>query len=261
MPDRRTSRRTRAPVPTQPARAGKGAPSRHIVSARGRVPGAWVLRRSGSTGSTNDDHEQGPEAGRPLTHGEDRRVVHRGAPAGDQDRPMPRCRRARPSPTSPRQPSGMPPAAAGTTGSASSTSAGTDGFSHRETARWLNSTHGAEGWWAQSIWSGMSVLAACASRIRRREGFEVSVSKTFPLPVQPSGGDRRYLAAAKAGWGGHPRGSHREAAPPCTLRRPCRWLAHPGVGRSEGQGQIHPDDHPRTVDGCRGRRAMADVMA
>jgi hypothetical protein len=56
---------------------------------------------------------------------------------------------------------------------------GLEGFSHRDTAAWLATEHGVDGWWAQSV----TVAYERARGLRRRHqtsaGFEVSVSKTL----------------------------------------------------------------------------------
>jgi len=61
---------------------------------------------------------------------------------------------------------------------------GLEGFSHRDTARWLNSAHGVDGWWAQSITVGYERARGLRKPHQTSEGFEVSVSKTLPRPVK-----------------------------------------------------------------------------
>jgi hypothetical protein len=75
---------------------------------------------------------------------------------------------------------------------------GIDDFSHRDTARWLVSAHHIEGWWAQSVTIGYERARGLRKPHQNAEGFEVSVSKTVPLPVQGlwpfiSDGSRRAL--------------------------------------------------------------------
>jgi hypothetical protein len=60
---------------------------------------------------------------------------------------------------------------------------GLEGFSHRDTAQWLNDVHGVDGWWAQSITVGYERARGLRQRHQRPEGFEVSVSKTLGAPV------------------------------------------------------------------------------
>jgi hypothetical protein len=61
---------------------------------------------------------------------------------------------------------------------------GLEGFSHRDTARWLVSAHHIEGWWAQTVTIGYERARGLRKPHQNAEGFEVSVSKTFPLPVE-----------------------------------------------------------------------------
>jgi hypothetical protein len=56
---------------------------------------------------------------------------------------------------------------------------GLEGFSHRETARWLNTAHAIDGWWAQSVTVGYERARGLRARHQRPDGFEVSVSKTI----------------------------------------------------------------------------------
>jgi hypothetical protein len=60
---------------------------------------------------------------------------------------------------------------------------GLEDFSHRETARWLVSTHQVDGWWAQSITVGYERARGLRKPHQTSEGFEVSVSKTLPVPA------------------------------------------------------------------------------
>jgi hypothetical protein len=61
---------------------------------------------------------------------------------------------------------------------------GLEGFSHRDTARWLNGVHGVDGWWAQSVTIGYERARGLRKPHQNAEGFEVSVSKTVALPVE-----------------------------------------------------------------------------
>jgi hypothetical protein len=61
---------------------------------------------------------------------------------------------------------------------------GVEGFSHRDTARWLHSAHGVDGWWAQSVTVGYERARGLRKPHQRPEGFEVSVSKTFAAPPE-----------------------------------------------------------------------------
>jgi uncharacterized protein YndB with AHSA1/START domain len=60
---------------------------------------------------------------------------------------------------------------------------GLEAFSHRDTARWLHGTHGVDGWWAQSVTVGYERARGLRAKHQTSEGFEVSVSKTLPLPT------------------------------------------------------------------------------
>lgn len=61
---------------------------------------------------------------------------------------------------------------------------GLEDFSHRDTARWLVSTHQVDGWWAQSVTIGYERARGLRKPHQNAEGFEVSVSKTVAVPVE-----------------------------------------------------------------------------
>ena len=54
---------------------------------------------------------------------------------------------------------------------------------HTEIARYVNGEHGVDGWWAQSVTVGYERARGMRARNERPEGFEVSVSKTLPIPA------------------------------------------------------------------------------
>jgi hypothetical protein len=56
---------------------------------------------------------------------------------------------------------------------------------HRDTARHLIDVHGVPGWWAQTITVGYERARGLRAKHQTLEGsFQVSVSKTFPVPVR-----------------------------------------------------------------------------
>jgi hypothetical protein len=60
---------------------------------------------------------------------------------------------------------------------------GLDGYSHPATAAWIASEHGIDGWWAQQITVGFERVRGLRRVHQTSDGFEVSVSKTFPHDV------------------------------------------------------------------------------
>jgi hypothetical protein len=62
---------------------------------------------------------------------------------------------------------------------------GTEGFSHRDAAAWLASSLGVPGWWAQTITVGYERARGLRRPHQTTSGFEVNVSKTFPVAVGP----------------------------------------------------------------------------
>ena len=54
---------------------------------------------------------------------------------------------------------------------------------HTEIARFVNGEHGVDGWWAQSVTVGYERARGMRARNERPDGFEVSVSKTLPMPA------------------------------------------------------------------------------
>ena len=55
---------------------------------------------------------------------------------------------------------------------------------HTAIARYVNGEHGIDGWWSQSVTVGYERARGMRAPNQRPEGFEVSVSKTVPLPPQ-----------------------------------------------------------------------------
>jgi len=60
---------------------------------------------------------------------------------------------------------------------------GSADFSHRDTAAWLTATQEVSGWWAQSITVGYERARGLRKPHQTAQGFEVSVSKTYPVAV------------------------------------------------------------------------------
>ncbi len=54
---------------------------------------------------------------------------------------------------------------------------------HTAIARYVNGEHGIDGWWSQSVTVGYERARGMRAPNQRPEGFEVSVSKTVPLPA------------------------------------------------------------------------------
>lgn len=54
---------------------------------------------------------------------------------------------------------------------------------HPEIARWLNSEHGVDGWWAQELTVGYEIAIGRRRPGQRPDGYAVSVSKTVAVPV------------------------------------------------------------------------------
>lgn len=52
---------------------------------------------------------------------------------------------------------------------------------HGEIARYLGKEHGVSGWWSQSVAAGYELARGMRERYKRPDGYEVSVSKTFPV--------------------------------------------------------------------------------
>jgi hypothetical protein len=60
---------------------------------------------------------------------------------------------------------------------------GIAGFSHRDTAAWLRTELGVDGWWAQSITVGFERARGLRAAYQVADGFSVGISKTFAQPV------------------------------------------------------------------------------
>ena len=58
---------------------------------------------------------------------------------------------------------------------------GTEGFSHRDTAAWLRTELGIDGWWAQTITIGFERARGLRAAYQMGDGFSVGVSKTLPV--------------------------------------------------------------------------------
>jgi len=54
---------------------------------------------------------------------------------------------------------------------------------HTDIARYVHGEHEIDGWWAQSVTVGYERARGMRAPNQRPEGFEVSVSKTVPLPA------------------------------------------------------------------------------
>lgn len=54
---------------------------------------------------------------------------------------------------------------------------------HTEIARFVHAEHGIDGWWSQTVTVGYERARGMRARNQRPEGFEVSVSKTIPVPA------------------------------------------------------------------------------
>lgn len=55
---------------------------------------------------------------------------------------------------------------------------------HRAIARHLERDHGLDGWWAQSVTVGYERARGRRALHQTADGFEISVSRTFPLPLE-----------------------------------------------------------------------------
>jgi hypothetical protein len=64
---------------------------------------------------------------------------------------------------------------------------------HKEIARYVNAEHGVSGWWAQSVTVGYERARGMRAKHQVAGGFQVTVSKTFPVGV-----DRLFRAFADA---------------------------------------------------------------
>jgi hypothetical protein len=60
---------------------------------------------------------------------------------------------------------------------------GTEGFSHRDTAAWLRTELGVDGWWAQAITVGFERARGLRAAYQVADGFSVGVSRTFAVPA------------------------------------------------------------------------------
>lgn len=58
---------------------------------------------------------------------------------------------------------------------------GIEGFSHRDTAAWLRTELGVDGWWAQAITVGFERARGLRAAHQVADGFSVGVSKTLPV--------------------------------------------------------------------------------
>ena len=65
---------------------------------------------------------------------------------------------------------------------------------HPEIARWLNTEHGVNGWWAQELTVRYEMAIGRRQQGQRPDGFSVSVSKTVGVPVE-----RLFAAFVEAG--------------------------------------------------------------
>lgn len=76
-----------------------------------------------------------------------------------------------------------------------------ESFSHRDTAAWLASEQGLDGWWAQCVTVGYERLRGLRDANQTTSGFRVGVSRTLPLPIE-----RVWAAisddAAREAWAG-----------------------------------------------------------
>lgn len=90
---------------------------------------------------------------------------------------------------------------------------GLEGFSHRDTARWLSSAHGVDGWWAQSVTVGYERARGLRKPHQTSEGFEVSVSKTVAVPVEVAW-EAVAEERARSGWVGDVDLDERTLKPP-----------------------------------------------
>lgn len=71
---------------------------------------------------------------------------------------------------------------------------GGTGGSHVEIARYLHEEHGVPGWWTQSVAVGYERARGMRAPHQRPDGYQVSVSRTFPVEV-----DVLFRAFAEAG--------------------------------------------------------------
>ena len=55
---------------------------------------------------------------------------------------------------------------------------------HTEIARHVHETYGIDGWWAQNVTVGYERARGMRALHQRPDGFSMSVSKTFPVPVE-----------------------------------------------------------------------------
>lgn len=62
-------------------------------------------------------------------------------------------------------------------------SRGVEGFSHHETAAWLQSAAGLSGWWAQAVTVGFERARGLRQVHQTAAGFSVGVTKTLPVPA------------------------------------------------------------------------------
>jgi hypothetical protein len=61
---------------------------------------------------------------------------------------------------------------------------GAAGMSHRDIAKLVAGKYKVDGWWAQAVTVGYERIRGLRERGQRRDGgFEVNVSRTFPVPV------------------------------------------------------------------------------
>jgi hypothetical protein len=61
---------------------------------------------------------------------------------------------------------------------------GIEGFSHRDTATWLRTELGVDGWWAQAITVGFERARGLRAVHQVGDGFSVGISKTFAVPAE-----------------------------------------------------------------------------
>jgi hypothetical protein len=61
---------------------------------------------------------------------------------------------------------------------------GAAGRPHPEIARWLNSEHGVNGWWAQELTVAYEMAIGRRRPGQRPDGYSVSASKTVAVPVE-----------------------------------------------------------------------------
>lgn len=115
--------------------------------------------------------------------------------------------------------------------------AGSAARPHKETARWLEAVHGLDGWWAQTVTVGYERARGLRAAYETPTGFQVGVSRTFPVAVE-----RLFAACAgeesRRSWLGV-EVALRTAVPPVSLR--LAWpdgsvvalrFAAKGVGKS-----------------------------